>query len=172
MIRPHGAAPCSAPVLGPWRRGAQTGMDWATIHDPGGRKPQALAHRHPTAAASAPRRTCETTMAQRHAQKPRRISGKHCQVLDGPIAQRLEQRTHNPLVPGSNPGGPTIFSTSRYGRGCAHRSCRSGQALLAAEAWFGRPFPRLAPLGLNTSWQFRSKCDCPLLRHDCRARSC
>lgn len=25
----------------------------------------------------------------------------------GPIAQRLEQRTHNPLVPGSNPGGPT-----------------------------------------------------------------
>lgn len=27
----------------------------------------------------------------------------------GPIAQRLEQRTHNPLVPGSNPGGPTKF---------------------------------------------------------------
>jgi hypothetical protein len=27
----------------------------------------------------------------------------------GPVAQRLEQRTHNPLVPGSNPGGPTIF---------------------------------------------------------------
>lgn len=26
----------------------------------------------------------------------------------GPIAQRLEQRTHNPLVPGSNPGGPTM----------------------------------------------------------------
>ena len=25
----------------------------------------------------------------------------------GPLAQRLEQRTHNPLVPGSNPGGPT-----------------------------------------------------------------
>ena len=24
----------------------------------------------------------------------------------GPIAQRLEQGTHNPLVPGSNPGGP------------------------------------------------------------------
>ena len=28
--------------------------------------------------------------------------------LDGPIAQRLEQQTHNLLVPGSNPGGPTI----------------------------------------------------------------
>ena len=27
----------------------------------------------------------------------------------GPLAQRLEQRTHNPLVPGSNPGWP-IFS--------------------------------------------------------------
>ena len=29
------------------------------------------------------------------------------QYRGGPIAQRLEQRTHNPLVPGSNPGGPT-----------------------------------------------------------------
>src|SRR6185437_1872688 len=31
---------------------------------------------------------------------------------EGPVAQRLEQWTHNPLVPGSNPGGPTthIFS--------------------------------------------------------------
>ena len=28
----------------------------------------------------------------------------------GPLAQRLEQRTHNPLVPGSNPGGPTTPS--------------------------------------------------------------
>src|SRR5262249_42442567 len=26
----------------------------------------------------------------------------------GPIAQRLEQGTHNPLVPGSNPGGPSL----------------------------------------------------------------
>jgi hypothetical protein len=26
--------------------------------------------------------------------------------LCGPVAQRLEQGTHNPLVPGSNPGGP------------------------------------------------------------------
>ena len=25
----------------------------------------------------------------------------------GPVAQRLEQATHNRLVPGSNPGGPT-----------------------------------------------------------------
>src|ERR1039458_1264358 len=25
----------------------------------------------------------------------------------GPVAQRLEQQTHNLLVPGSNPGGPT-----------------------------------------------------------------
>ena len=27
----------------------------------------------------------------------------------GPVAQRLEQGTHNPLVGGSNPSGPTIF---------------------------------------------------------------
>ncbi len=26
----------------------------------------------------------------------------------GPLAQRLEQRTHNPLVAGSNPAGPTM----------------------------------------------------------------
>ena len=30
----------------------------------------------------------------------------------GSIAQRLEQGTHNPLVPGSNPGGPTGFSSN------------------------------------------------------------
>jgi hypothetical protein len=30
-----------------------------------------------------------------------------CDGTDGPIAQRLEQETHNLLVPGSNPGGPT-----------------------------------------------------------------
>src|SRR5437762_4458455 len=28
-------------------------------------------------------------------------------VSFGPVAQRLEQRTHNPLVLGSNPSGPT-----------------------------------------------------------------
>ena len=28
--------------------------------------------------------------------------------LSGLVAQWLEQRTHNPLVPGSSPGGPTI----------------------------------------------------------------
>jgi hypothetical protein len=34
--------------------------------------------------------------------------------LRGPVAQRLEQGTHNPLVPGSNPGGPSPESF----RGC------------------------------------------------------
>jgi hypothetical protein len=29
-------------------------------------------------------------------------------ALQGPVAQRLEQGTHNPLVAGSNPAGPTI----------------------------------------------------------------
>ncbi len=29
-------------------------------------------------------------------------------ILIGPVAQRLEQGTHNPLVLGSNPRGPTI----------------------------------------------------------------
>ena len=29
---------------------------------------------------------------------------------EGPVAQRLEQGTHNPLVGGSNPSGPTILT--------------------------------------------------------------
>jgi hypothetical protein len=45
-----------------------------------------------------------------------------CAVIDyenGPIAQRLEQGTHNPLVPGSNPGGPIQFriSDGRFRKG-------------------------------------------------------
>ena len=34
-------------------------------------------------------------------------------ILTGPVAQRLEQGTHNPLVVGSNPTGPTNFFTSK-----------------------------------------------------------
>ena len=30
----------------------------------------------------------------------------------GPVAQRLEQGTHNPLVVGSNPTGPTTLTSS------------------------------------------------------------
>ena len=33
-------------------------------------------------------------------------SGQRTLGSRGPVAQRLEQRTHNSLVPGSNPGGP------------------------------------------------------------------
>jgi hypothetical protein len=37
---------------------------------------------------------------------------------NGPVAQRLEQGTHNPLVPGSNPGGPSSESfQGRYALG-------------------------------------------------------
>ena len=42
----------------------------------------------------------------RHSSSARFASTTLCNCA-GPIAQRLEQRTHNPLVPGSNPGGPT-----------------------------------------------------------------
>ena|SRR5438552_5500487 len=38
---------------------------------------------------------------------------------NGPVAQRLEQGTHNPLVPGSNPGGPSLrFGVPRGSEGC------------------------------------------------------
>src|SRR5581483_1980185 len=36
-----------------------------------------------------------------------RVKNGSPHLADGPVAQRLEQWTHNPLVPGSNPGGPT-----------------------------------------------------------------
>ena len=39
------------------------------------------------------------------------------QIIDGPLAQRLEQRTHNPLVEGSNPSGPTKNQTRNLIRG-------------------------------------------------------
>lgn len=34
--------------------------------------------------------------------------------MKGLLAQRLEQRTHNPLVAGSNPAGPTRLYFSYY----------------------------------------------------------
>ena len=45
------------------------------------------------------------------------VEGKSCLVTNlvtlgaGPVAQWLEQGTHNPLVVGSSPTGPTIVSS-------------------------------------------------------------
>ena len=43
----------------------------------------------------------------------------------GPVAQRLEQATHNRLVPGSNPGGPTILNMAwaYVSQGSSGRHC-------------------------------------------------
>ena len=35
-------------------------------------------------------------------------------MITGPVAQRLEQGTHNPLVAGSNPAGPTMQMKYKY----------------------------------------------------------
>ena len=40
------------------------------------------------------------------------ISTVESELMEGPLAQRLEQRTHNPLVLGSNPRGPTKMGGS------------------------------------------------------------
>ena len=37
-------------------------------------------------------------------------------VEDGPVAQRSEQGTHNPLVAGSSPAGPTTAAGAEYQR--------------------------------------------------------
>jgi hypothetical protein len=51
---------------------------------------------------------------------------------DGPVAQRLEQGTHNPLVGGSNPSGPTIINPSM-----------SNKLINLREATILRPFDSL-----------------------------
>src|SRR5437899_2840402 len=61
-------------------------------------------------------RACSSAACSRRSselEQPRMFSGlvtegSLCLIREahGPVAQRLEQGTHNPLVPGSNPGGP------------------------------------------------------------------
>src|SRR6266540_955671 len=58
----------------------------------------------------------------------------------GPVAQRLEQRTHNPCVPGSNPGGPIAHAQGKDARrrGAHRRFSRRAAARVAISA-LGRP---------------------------------
>src|SRR5205823_10272481 len=49
----------------------------------------------------------------------------------GPVAQRLEQGTHNPLVPGSNPGGPSPESFRGCHAGPSDGACRCAAILVA-----------------------------------------
>src|ERR1700712_91885 len=51
------------------------------------------------------------------------------QFESGPIAQRLEQGTHNPLVPGSNPGGPMLLLGLEFSH-LLQRGARRGLLLL------------------------------------------
>ena len=44
------------------------------------------------------------------------ISASRTKKTRGPVAQWLEQSTHNRLAAGSNPAGPTSFSMSYKGR--------------------------------------------------------
>jgi hypothetical protein len=45
----------------------------------------------------------------RHNGSVEQARNKECfPLVKGPIAQRLEQGTHNPLVAGSNPAGPIL----------------------------------------------------------------
>ncbi len=59
-----------------------------------------------------------------------KIAQRFCSVVityeNGPIAQRLEQGTHNPLVPGSNPGGPTNIRD--FGCAISEREERESEA--------------------------------------------
>ncbi len=58
--------------------------------------------------------------------------------VQGLVAQRLEQRTHNPLVPGSNPGGPTKFiqlSSRSSGSWVVTRSLSSASGVPSTSAF-------------------------------------
>ena len=61
-------------------------------------------------------RTRSPTIAKGSAESPQTETATFAthkrNVSKGPVAQRLEQGTHNPLVGGSNPSGPTIESTT------------------------------------------------------------
>ena len=46
----------------------------------------------------------------------RRMLDVRAAAREGPVAQRLEQGTHNPLVPGSNPGGPSFIFGVQFSR--------------------------------------------------------
>ena len=61
-----------------------------------------------------------------HRENRRQILFRHARSTYevGPVAQRLEQGTHNPLVPGSNPGGPSCFKRSVSLRPCNYGLCR------------------------------------------------
>src|SRR6266496_263931 len=68
----------------------------------------------------------------------------------GPVAQRLEQGTHNPLVPGSNPGGPSPESF----RGCYAGAERRRTRYARPDSW------ALQDYGFGRSFNFRfSICD-------------
>src|SRR5438876_8587774 len=59
-------------------------------------------------------------------------------VSRGPLAQRLEQRTHNPSVPGSNPGGPTAkarYTTPRRHDATTPRGTAKGRRVALRGTW-------------------------------------
>ena len=60
--------------------------------------------------AASARMAAQQFFSEHPAYTPRRITAEAEDMVKGPVAQRLEQGTHNPLVPGSNPGGPSSES--------------------------------------------------------------
>src|SRR3954452_20773191 len=70
-------------------------------------------------------------------------------LLDGPVAQRLEQGTHNPLVPGSNPGGPSLRLEAQRGREWCHARAKQRRTGIRSLV------PKLRDCGLALHFNFR-----------------
>ena len=76
--------------------------------------------------------------------RPLEPPGFNCARLAnaGPLAQRLEQWTHNPLVPGSNPGGPTKLQPANVESPV--RSGKREKICSSTDAEHSPTFPRLS----------------------------
>jgi hypothetical protein len=81
----------------------------------------------------------------------------------GPIAQRLVQKTHNLLVPGSNPGGPTkLPSRGQHSRPCFNKPGMTESCCMPDfwQNWQSRQSHEF-PTATNTQPRHPSHARCP-----------
>src|SRR6185312_15508104 len=100
-----------------------------------------------------------------------------CATLElGPVAQRLEQQTHNLLVAGSNPAGPTTVAHRSFAAAQLRISARGSNAAKAPQVQIlpGPPLSLTGPSPLRSSG-FRLAAQTPRKRlkfKSCRAHHC
>ena len=66
----------------------------------------------------------------------------------GLLAQRLEQGTHNPLVAGSNPAGPTIFVVNNRTFEFSLTAVKANRKIEYSDTIFSATFINIVPIPL------------------------